>query len=426
MTKELQLLKRSHYLTNLLHSHFAELRHVHLHPHMMKLYHDDLPAWPSIEFSPVDAAITSRRPLMKRGVHPALLDEAQRKRPKPSYTPPHSFITSHTLPSLTTLIKRTRANKTIDEYNRDLACLYRNLPQECRVKWPFDDPRWLSERDNLMDLIHEISSAVKQCNTMSAVRGAIKRYGKGEYCMKEDMYHQFDEGSKKYISNYKNREKEQKDVNCSWEEVIRLRDSLALGIRQLMSRYKASLPQQGWDPIPFELNKKDKKLICNHLILCLYTYHEPRRREYAVVRYYEGPLPSVTEPNYIHNARPTDKPVPKFDLVLRDYKTAPTEGVYIRECIPELNKALWDGFRLWPRKWLLTLDAETPMGDKNLSKAVTRLLPHITITMSKKMYVSKRYEGEKSWKDHAETAKHMGHSVQTQMQDYKVLTVKHG
>lgn len=79
MTKELQLLKRSHYLTNLLHSHFAELRHVHLHPHMMKLYHDDLPAWPSIEFSPVDAAITSRRPLMKRGFHPALLDEAQRK-----------------------------------------------------------------------------------------------------------------------------------------------------------------------------------------------------------------------------------------------------------------------------------------------------------------------------------------------------------
>ena len=63
------------------------------------------------------------------------------------------------------------------------------------------------------------------------------------------------------------------------------------------------------------------------------------------------------------------------------------------ETRPELNKVIWDSMRLWPRKWLLTVDVVTPMGSKNLSKQFARIIPNapITITWMRKMYVSMRY-----------------------------------
>lgn len=393
-----------------------------MHAYLYNLHSAKLNAWPSIIFSPIVPNKNPRKAIMKKGFLSASAPPS--KRSKTDRQVSKRLPRPHSLPALTHLIRRTRKRKTIDDYTRDLLYLYTRLPQDLQERWDFDDPSWLSKTDLIMNLIEQIQSPVSQCNTMSAVRGALKKYDNGEqHLREEDIYDLYADGSKLYISNYKNRAKEQKEIHCSWEELEHHRDALAVSVKQLKARYKSSLPQQGWEATPFDLTGNDKKLMLNHLILSLYTYHEPRRAEYANVRYYEGPLPTTTAPNYIHNPNPSERPVPQFILMLRDYKTSATEGPYMRACVPDLNKVLYDSFRLWPRDWLLTLNTITPMGPKNLSKQVAKIMPNaqITITWMRKMYVSMRYKGEKSWKDHAELAKHMGHTVQTQMQDYNVL-----
>ena len=72
------------------------------------------------------------------------------------------------------------------------------------------------------------------------------------------------------------------------------------------------------------------------LILTLYMQMEPRRNEYANMRYYEGSIEddSQLHANYINCPYPDDKSntYRKFYMVICDYKTAKTYGTYQREC----------------------------------------------------------------------------------------------
>ena len=124
-------------------------------------------------------------------------------------------------------------------------------------------------------------------------------------------------------------------------------------------RYKKNEPTErqteGYVPYDKIVAKRDSltKGSIERLLLGMYTHIYPLRGDFNQVRLYKT-VPSKPEANYIHMGKQ------KCKLVLSEYKTSATHGVFEKELPPALCEEIHTSVEKCPRDYLFVTSDRTP------------------------------------------------------------------
>ena len=147
-----------------------------------------------------------------------------------------------------------------------------------------------------------------------------------------------------------------------------------------------------------------------YVIYCLYTKAAPVRLDYSPMAVAQDARDVGLTGNWLLAFGET------WHFLFRDYKTAHKYGELKVAIAPVLRSVLSDWLELNDSGWLLLSPNGQPMTEKALGKAITRIFLRATgralgVNMLRHSYITHKRRGEKSFKEQAEMAKAMGHSV---------------
>jgi len=129
--------------------------------------------------------------------------------------------------------------------------------------------------------------------------------------------------------------------------------------KAIEERYKTNEPSdrqlEGYVPYDEIVEKRDslQKGSVERLLLGMYTHIYPLRGDFNMVRLYKT-VPPKPEANYIHMARN------KCKLVLSEYKTASTHGVFEKELPSALCAEIHESLENMPRNYLFVANNRLP------------------------------------------------------------------
>ena len=163
------------------------------------------------------------------------------------------------------------------------------------------------------------------------------------------------------------------------------------------------------------LTKKDFETYQNYLILALYVLNPPRRLEYIDMKLHEQPSKGSDQPtgyNFIKNKK----------FYFTTYKTSSKYG----EQIVPINPKLYYIIRKWKqlnpdREWLLSTWEGKKLSASMLTQRLNKIFgKNISVNMLRHIYISENVlKDMPSLKELDETAREMGHSVETAITQYK-------
>ena len=152
------------------------------------------------------------------------------------------------------------------------------------------------------------------------------------------------------------------------------------------------------------------ELYQDYLILCLYTFQEPVRLDYAPMRFVEeAPTDSIENFCVLKDG--------KAKFILNDYKTAHKYGTLSWDAPDSLAKVLTMWRRLNKTEWLLVKGKDKrPMTTQDLGLAIKDIFVRMTNTPAtlniiRHAYRTDLHAGEPSLAEQKETARRMGHSI---------------
>ena len=156
------------------------------------------------------------------------------------------------------------------------------------------------------------------------------------------------------------------------------------------------------------------------LLLAMYTLIYPMRADYNAVRLYARQLPAQPEANYILLGARGCK------LVLREYKTARTHGVYEKELPAALCEEIHDSLAAAPREYLFVNSYNKPYTDANgyvafANRVFKRVFGKpLTINIVRHAFISSLDYNQLSVADKEAIAREMGHTAAIQDQ-YRLI-----
>jgi len=168
------------------------------------------------------------------------------------------------------------------------------------------------------------------------------------------------------------------------------------------------------------LTKKDFETYQNYLILALYVLNPPRRLEYIDMKLHEQPqkeqdmkdMKDHIKYNFIKNKK----------FYFTTYKTSSKYG----EQIVPINPKLYYIIRKWKqlnpdREWLLSTWEGNKLSASMLTQRLNKIFgKNISVNMLRHIYISENVlKDMPALKELDETAREMGHSVETAITQYK-------
>lgn len=195
--------------------------------------------------------------------------------------------------------------------------------------------------------------------------------------------------------------------------------------KAIEERYKTNEPTEkqsnGYVPYKDIIQKRDELMKGSNerLLLAMYTYIKPLRADFNQIRLYKS-LPKDPEPNYIHLKKTG------CVLILTEYKTAKTHGVYEKELPPELCDEIQASLDKNPRDYLFETADHKPFDKANsFNKSVNRTLQRIfnkplTISLIRHAYISTLDFNTLTIKEKEIIAKEMCHTLRLQDQ-YRLI-----
>jgi hypothetical protein len=192
------------------------------------------------------------------------------------------------------------------------------------------------------------------------------------------------------------------------------------------TNYKQNKPSErqleGYVPYADIVSKRDTlpKGSAERLLLAMYTHIYPMRADYNAVRLYTRQLPAQPEPNYILLGARGCK------LVLHEYKTARTHGVYEKELPAALCEEVHASLEAAPRDYLFVNSYNKPYTDANgyvafASRVFKRVFGKpLTINIVRHAFISSLDYNTLSVADKERIAKEMGHTAAIQDQ-YRLI-----
>ena len=76
-------------------------------------------------------------------------------------------------PALSQLVKQGKRESTADIYKRSLLNMYNKLDEDVGMSYPFEDVRWLTDKDPILTYLQSIKPSIASAR-MSAIRGTLK------------------------------------------------------------------------------------------------------------------------------------------------------------------------------------------------------------------------------------------------------------
>jgi hypothetical protein len=158
------------------------------------------------------------------------------------------------------------------------------------------------------------------------------------------------------------------------------------------------------------------------LLLALYTDIYPLRADFNKVYLYDAPngLPNTTEANYIHLQKKGCR------LVLREYKTSGTHGVFEKDLPETLCQEIHDSLEKHPRNWLFINANKEPF---ELSNSFIHYVNHklkrifgkpLTISLIRHSFISTLDFNKLTIAEKEQIAKEMTHTTRLQDQ-YRLI-----
>jgi hypothetical protein len=152
------------------------------------------------------------------------------------------------------------------------------------------------------------------------------------------------------------------------------------------------------------------ELYQDYLILCLYTFQEPTRLDYAPMRFVkEAPKDSIENFCVLNGETAT--------FILNSYKTAHKYGTLSWDAPPSLVKVLTTWREMNKTEWLLVKGKDKrAMNTQELGLSIKDIFVRLTtigatLNIIRHAYRTDLHEGEPSLTAQKETARRMGHSV---------------
>lgn len=325
--------------------------------------------------------------------------------------------------TLTQLIAKGRAYNTVLSYTNHLQRLYAKVHEvhgEAGTL-PYDDYNWLADRASVEAALDLIKPETVVKHTVTAVRGVLKAL--------PHLYSLYDQHSQDHIpktmqtptQGYTKKEEEK------WVSLADLKRHLKTyepALNALHQRRRAARGQAGFPAQPFALTVEEKKEVCKHLALSLYTNQPPVRLDMADLIIYHRAVPEHHADNYLFCKDPDQKPHPTYIATWTKFKTSKfkPEGVST-PFKPLVCKHVHESLKLWPRRYLLSLltDSERPLGKSYLSKVLSAAgpKPGLGCGMFRKIFISHAMRNEKSESERKQLADAMHHTVPTQRNTYE-------
>jgi len=226
------------------------------------------------------------------------------------------------------------------------------------------------------------------CHVFKNIVTALVSYLKMNFEKNKDLIIKY----KKYLIDLNNVINENKKLRLksikedkNWTSLKSLNNIIKL-IRKDLKKNKVLL-----QPIKQNITKKDKTLLQNYLICCLYLYHPPRRLDYAnmnIVKFIDYDKTDITS-NFLVIKNKSNK-----FFVFNQYKTFGKYGAQIIKLNKKLNNSVNFFLTYFPKRNLLLLNTENKKYNQDvLSKKITSIFykylnKKIGVTMIRHIYLS--------------------------------------
>ena len=244
-------------------------------------------------------------------------------------------------------------------------------------------------------------------NLVTAVLAALKRMPKQRHRHVLDAWlaasHELEQQQQMRLKSNTPSERQQRGY-VDFREVIRVRDSLPRGSRErLLLACYSRIP-----PVRCDFNRVA-------VLTC------PR----SAADLTDEQVHRVKESNFV--CLPSDKSKPAV-LVLREFKTAGSQGVWRRTLPGSLTQEIWQSLHAEPRKWLFTTKAGQPYTAKHFSRWCCTVLQklfgrRLTLTLLRHSFLNAMDWNRLTISDREQLAAAMCHSTETQ-QTYRWVSSK--
>lgn len=315
-------------------------------------------------------------------------------------------------PPLTQLTLTGKRESTAKDYRAKLSRMYAKLDEGSGMKYPFEDARWLADKDPITNYLDQLKPSL-QSGMVSAIRGTLKNA--------PQLYDQWADESMTMIErpdpipkqSYTPREQQNWASVKDMLEKLRTLDPYIL---ELLRRRRQCRSQNGFSGQVLVLTVKDRKTLIQWLTLSLYAQTAPCRNDLADIPVIDVPKgnPFDTPPNFMLCKDPSKRPYPEYSLHLSYYKTSSTHGEVIREMPWSVNKHIYESMKIWPRRYLIPQlrDGDKPMGRSYFSTFFAGIFEdkRVTSTTARKAWVTMKDGKERTAEEKAATAREMMHS----------------